>query len=393
MKTNWQTKKLGEICDIEIGKTPSRSNKKLWDIEKTTKNVWLSIRDLSNAEDGIISDSREYVSDKAVSSLSLVEKGTLLVSFKLTLGRLAFAGKDLYTNEAIAALNIKDEKEISREYLYQYLSYFDWDAATKGDVKVKGKTLNKAKLKEIEIVYPPLPEQKRIVKIIHEAFEKLEKIKENTEKNIQNSLNLFESYSRVAFDNPGNWTNKILGEVCNLYQGIAINAKTRHALVEKSDLPLLRIKDLRHNTVEQYIDPNNFPKNALVNESDLIYTRTGQIGLVFTGKRGVLHNNSFKIIPSDILSREYLFHWLQNPTFKSKIVDLASRAAQPDITHTLFKQQPISIPSLPEQKSIVKKLDQLSEQTKKLGSIYHSKLSTIEELKKSILSRAFSKGL
>lgn len=393
MKTNWQTKKLGEICNIEIGKTPSRSNKKLWDIEKITKNVWLSIRDLSNAEGRIISDSREYISDKAASSLSLVEKGTLLVSFKLTLGRLAFAGKNLYTNEAIAALNIKDEKEISKEYLYQYLSYFDWDAATKGDVKVKGKTLNKAKLKEIEIVYPPLPEQKQIVRIIHEAFEKLEKVKENTEKNIQNSLNLFESYSRVAFDNPGNWTNKILGEVCNLYQGIAINAKTRHALVEKSDLPLLRIKDLRHNTVEQYIDPNNFPKNALVNESDLIYTRTGQIGLVFTGKRGVLHNNSFKIVPSDTLSREYLFYWLQNPTFKSKIVDLASRAAQPDITHTLFKQQPISIPSLPEQKSIVKNLDQLSKQTKKLESIYQSKLSSIEELKKSILSKAFSKGL
>lgn len=388
-----QTKKLGEICNIEIGKTPSRSNKKLWDTEKATSNVWLSIRDLSNAEDRTISDSREYVSDNAVTSLSLVKKGTLLVSFKLTLGRLAFAGKDLYTNEAIAALNIKNEREITKEYLYQYLSYFDWDAATKGDVKVKGKTLNKAKLKEIEIAYPPLSEQKRIVKILDETFNKLQKVKENTEKNIQNSLDLFESYSRVAFNNPGNWNDKVLGEVCNLYQGIAINAKTRHALVDKSDLPLLRIKDLKHNTVEQYIDPNNFPKNALVNESDLIYTRTGQIGLVFTGKRGVLHNNSFKIIPNDTLSREYLFYWLQNPTFKSKIVSLASRAAQPDITHTLFKQQPISIPSLSEQKSIVKKLDQLSEQSKKLESIYQSKLSAMEELKKSILSKAFSKGL
>jgi type I restriction enzyme S subunit len=77
----------------------------------------------------------------------------LLVSFKLTLGRLAFAGVDLRTNEAIAALNIKKEDEIIKEYLYHYLTFFDWDKLASGDVKVKGKTLNKTKLKEITIRY------------------------------------------------------------------------------------------------------------------------------------------------------------------------------------------------------------------------------------------------
>ena len=73
--------------------------------------------------------------------------------------------------------------------------------------------------------------------------------------------------------------------------------------------------DLILNTVEQYIDPNNFPINALVKEEDIIYTRTGSLGLVFRGKRGVLHNNSFKVVPNKKLSNDFLFIWLQNPAF------------------------------------------------------------------------------
>ncbi|MCR3922465.1 MAG: restriction endonuclease subunit S, partial [Firmicutes bacterium] len=138
---------------------------------------------------------------------------------------------------------------------------------------------------------------------------------------------------------------KKLGEVCNLYQGLAINAKTKHLLVEKSDLPLLRIKDLRNNSVEQYVDPNNYPKNSLVCKEDLIYTRTGQIGLVFTGKNGVLHNNSFKIVPEPLLLNRFLYWLLQSNEFKSKIIKLASRMAQPDITHKIFKDQSIFVPS------------------------------------------------
>jgi type I restriction enzyme S subunit len=153
----------------------------------------------------------------------------------------------------------------------------------------------------------------------------------------------------------------------------------------------LRIKDLKNNTEEQYIDPNNYPKNALVNESDIIYTRTGNsLGLVFRGRKGVLHNNSFKIVPTAELNKDYLFIWLQNPFFKSKIFSLATKAAQPDITHAIFKIQEIAIPPLSEQKSIVQKLDLLSAQTKRLEAIYQQKIDNLGELKKSILEKAFN---
>jgi type I restriction enzyme S subunit len=198
-------------------------------------------------------------------------------------------------------------------------------------------------------------------------------------------------YLQSIFENHGDdWKEKRIGETCKLYQGLAINAKTKHLLVEKSDLPLLRIKDLRDNTVEQYVDPLNYPRNSLVNKSDLIYTRTGQIGLVFTGRYGILHNNSFKIVPDASLIKGYLFWVLQDNSFKTKITKLALRAAQPDITHSIFKDQTIFIPPLSEQRAIVAKLDALSTETKKLEAIYNKKLANLDELKKSILQKAFN---
>jgi type I restriction enzyme S subunit len=161
-------------------------------------------------------------------------------------------------------------------------------------------------------------------------------------------------------------------------------------LVEKSDLPLLRIKDLKNNTVEQYIDPNNFPKNALVNVEDIIYTRTGSLGLVFRGRKGVLHNNSFKVVPNENLDKDYLFIWLQNPVFKAKIMELALKAAQPDITHAIFKIQEIAIPTLKEQQGIVCQLDALRAETQKLEAVYQNRISGLADLKKSFLQKAFS---
>jgi len=171
MKKEWQTKKLGDLCEIELGKTPARAHKAFWDEKRDTGNVWLSIADLLNAEDNVVVDSKEYLSDKGAAISKTVCKGTLLVSFKLTLGRLAFAGRDLFTNEAIAALNIFNERELSKEFLFYFLHFFDWRKAAENDVKLKGMTLNKAKLRELLVPFPTLPEQRRIVGILDEAFD------------------------------------------------------------------------------------------------------------------------------------------------------------------------------------------------------------------------------
>lgn len=364
----WQIKKLDEVCNVEYGTrvVNKRDGGSIYPVYGGGGATFFM--DEYNRENCMV-----------IARFAMSEKCTRFVSGKF------------FLNDSGLTVLPKVDDEITQDFLdYQLIFLNDHIySLARGSAQ---KNLDVSAFRNILISYPEsVANQKRIVKILDEVFENIEKAKENAKKNLQNSRELFESYLRGVFENPrDNWKRKTLGDACLLYQGIAINAKTRHALVEKSNLPLLRIKDLKNNTVEQYIDPNNYPANALVNESDIIYTRTGSLGLVFRGKRGVLHNNSFKVVPNFELSKDYLFIWLQNPMFKSKIMSLALNAAQPDITHAIFKIQEIDIPPLSEQKSIVAKLDALSEQTKKLEEIYKKKIVDLDELKKSILKKAFN---
>lgn len=118
----------------------------------------------------------------------------MLLSFKLTIGRVAFAGKDLYTNEAIAQLPIKEDKinVIDKNYLFYYLQFFDYENILKGDIKVKGKTLNKKKLAIIPILFPQIEEQKKIVDKLDIFDNKIQIIK----KNYQNKLTLLDNLKK-----------------------------------------------------------------------------------------------------------------------------------------------------------------------------------------------------
>jgi type I restriction enzyme S subunit len=159
----WKWVKFDQILDIEIGGTPSRTNPDYWDDNKESKNRWLSIRDLKG---NIIEDTKEYITDLGVkkSNVTLIPAGSIVMSFKLTIGRTAILGKDCYTNEAICSLIPKDKKSILPEFLIQALDNVDYDSEI--DQAVKGKTLNKAKLKRLKIKLPTLVEQKQIAKIL-----------------------------------------------------------------------------------------------------------------------------------------------------------------------------------------------------------------------------------
>ena len=138
-----QNFKLGELFEIQLGKTPARGNKKMWDQNKMSNNIWLSIKDLNQADsNGYVSDSDEYISDDGAKLVKLIPKDTLLLSFKLTLGRTAITKIPLRTNEAIAALLPKTD-QCNIRYLKYYFEYFDFIKFASNDFKVKGLTLNK----------------------------------------------------------------------------------------------------------------------------------------------------------------------------------------------------------------------------------------------------------
>ena len=301
----------------------------------------------------------------------------MLASFKLTLGRLAFAGIDLRTNEAIAALEIKNNKEVNKEYLYYYLTFFDWHAETKGDVKVKGKTLNKAKLKEINVFVPPLPEQKRIVKILDEIFDGVAKTKENAEKNLQNAKEFFESYLQSVFSKPDkNWEKKRLSKCFKLKSGDNLTSKT---MIENGKFSVYG----GNGIAGKY---NKFNLSG----SNIIIGRVGALcGNVRHMKEKIwLTDNAFRIVDMKYDFDHAFLAYLLN--FKN-LRGYARQAAQPVISNSSLENVLLQFPKLEKkQKSIVKKLDELSKQTKKLEEIYKQKMSDLEELKKSVLKKAFN---
>ena len=158
-----RTVPLQQICDIQIGKTPSRSVPEYWGGELP----WVTISDFAAGR--IVTTTQERITriGAAESGSKRIPRGTILLSFKLSLGKRTLSGCDLFTNEAIAALHILDHDVADRDYLYWALGSIDYDRLV--DRAAKGKTLNKAKLKILQIPLPPLGEQKRIAGILDAA--------------------------------------------------------------------------------------------------------------------------------------------------------------------------------------------------------------------------------
>jgi type I restriction enzyme S subunit len=160
------------LVDIAIGGTPSRDIPRYWAIEGAEGFPWLAISDL---HERVITTTKEQITSAGIanSNVKPVAPGTVLMSFKLSLGRMAFAGTDLFTNEAIAAF--KSRGEIDEHYLYYVLPEAVRSAAT--DVAIKGATLNKKSLAALPISHPALNTQKAIAQVlasIDTAVEKTE---------------------------------------------------------------------------------------------------------------------------------------------------------------------------------------------------------------------------
>ena len=396
MKNGWEIKKLGEVCEINIGRTPERGNFKMWDKEKKTDNVWLSIADLNNTEKGYISDSTEYVSDNAVPKMKLVKANTLLMSFKLTIGRCAITKRDLFTNEAIAALPILD-KNLDLFFLKYYLENFDWAKLTEGDVKVKGKTLNKEKLKEVPITLPPLEEQKRIVKILDEKFAQLESLKTNAQTNLQNAKDLFQSQLAKAFSNT-TWEMQKLSEITEVKDGTHDSPS-----YYSEGIPFVTQKnitpsgfDLTNTKRISLQDHEKFYKRSNVEYGDIIIAMIGAnrgMSCIVNTREVFSIKNVGLIKKSEKTNQEYLAYYLKSEVAQKYVSDASNGGAQEFIGLTSLRKFPIPLPPLSEQKRIVEQLDSLSEKTKALCAIYEKQIADCEELKQSLLAKAFEGNL
>ena len=258
------------------------------------------------------------------------------------------------------------DKIDSKFYYYQLQSF---------EIKDLGYARHYRLLKEYKISYPLLEEQKQIVEILDKAFESIEQAKANIEKNIQNSQELFQSRLNEIFSQKGEgWEEKTFDEVLEIKSG----KNQKEVLSENGEYPILGSAGKVMGYANKYI----------CDEYTTIIGRKGTINNPMLIKEKFWNvDTAFGLHAKEILNKKYLFYFCKNFDFTK----LDKGSGRPSLVKTdLLK---IKIPIIGDktlQSSIVKNLDKLSKQTKQLEKHYNQKLKNLEELKKSILQKAFS---
>lgn len=375
---------LGKLANIEIGKTPARKNSKYWKGDYT----WVSIADM---KEKYISNSKEKISKLALKEINIkiVPKGTVIMSFKLSIGKRAITEKDLYTNEAISAFHIKNGNILETNYLYYALGFIDLIKDT--DRAVMGKTLNKSKLNQMKIPVPSMEIQEKIVKVLDQAQTIIDKRNEQIEALDQ----LIESIFYIMFGDPvkneKDWEVKELEEVL-------LNNVSNIKKDFKDDISYIDIGSINNNnnSIETY---NNFKiKNApsrakrILNHGDILFStvrpnlKNIAIFDMYT-ENTAIGSTGFCIIRvnESLVNNKYIFNVVKNKRFTGYLVKIAEGASYPAVKDSDIKLIKISIPPLSLQNEFAQKV-QIIEKQKEL---LEESLELLDENYKSIMDRAF----
>lgn len=260
--------KLKDIFDLQMGKTPSRNNIEYWN---TKDFKWISISDLTKAH-GYISETKEYISERAVSEsgIKIIPANTVVMSFKLSIGKTAITSEDMYSNEAIMAFHDKHVVEILPEYIFYIFKYKKWDEDSNN--AVMGKTLNKAILSEAEIEICSIEEQRVIVDILDNMMSVLES--RGTELDLLD--NLIKARFVEMFENEIEYNKVKLEEIADIVSGITKGRKTKCG--ELREVPYMAVSNVK----DGYIDWTTV-KTILATEDEII---------------------QYKLLPDDVLMTE-----------------------------------------------------------------------------------------
>ena len=295
--------KLKDAFDLQIGRTPARSNAANWN----GQYKWISITDLGTAGK-YISTTKEKITDKGIdeSGIKIVPKGTVVMSFKLSIGKTAITTEDMYTNEAIVAFNVRESIQVDSSYLYYLCCGNDWGEGT--NKAVMGLTLNKATLSEKEIELPEIMIQREVAK----KLDKLDKIIIQRKKQLQKLDELIQARFVEMFGDPitnsFGWEEHWLDEYIEfLTSGSRGWAKY---FTDVGNELFITIKNVKNNQITidniQYINAPNSKeaKRTRVKTGDLLISITADLGRTGVvdeaiSKRGAYINQHLSLVRLD----------------------------------------------------------------------------------------------
>ena len=401
MKKGWQTKTLGEVCDVMNGGTPKTGVPEYWD----GNHRWITPAEMGKRLSPYVSDTERKITDLGLrdSSARMLPPNSVILSSRAPIGHLVINTEPMGTNQGCKGLIPRSQ--IEHKFLYFYLSSIV-DLLNSLGTGATFKELSGGKLKEVTVPVPPLAEQQRIVGLLDEAFEGLATAKSNAEKNLQNARALFESHLQSVFTQRGSgWVEKKVCELLEKYGGEIktgpFGTKLKASEYTETGVPVISVGEVRLGKIVLHdrtprVDrgvTDRMPEYVL-EEGDIVFGRKGGVersACVRKDQAGwFLGSDGIRLRLPTNCNRRFLAYQFLSPTHKNWMLNQAVGTTMPSLNQKIIERIPIAICSLPQQQSIVEQLDALSEQTQHLARLYEQKLAALEALKKSLLHQAFT---
>ncbi len=356
--------KLKEIFDLHMGKTPSRNNAEYWN---SNEYKWISIADLSKTGK-YIRDTKEHLSKQAIdeSGIKLIPANTVIMSFKLSIGKTAITAEDMYSNEAIMAFHDKHVVDILPEYLFYMFKFKNWDEGS--NKAVMGKTLNKATLSDVEIDVCSIEKQREIVDILN----KIMNILENRDNEIVLLDNLIKArFVEMFVKNEYDWKEVTIAEVCIDMRTGPFGSSLHHDEFVDKGVFVLGIDNAVENTFSynrmRYITEEKYEKlkRYTVYPGDVIITIMGTVG-----KAAVIPKNMPKAINTkhlacltpntEIVDSYFLVNAFQiHPLIRHQLESQCKGAIMDGLNLTIIKGLKFKLPPIKLQRKFVEFYNQV----------------------------------
>jgi len=393
MKQGAEIKNFEDVCELVGGSQPAKD-----DFIYEPKDGYIRLIQV-----------RDYRTDKFITYIPKDKARRFCNKEDIMIGRYGppifgiFKGLEGAYNVALMKA-VVNEKICNKDYFYwflntdslrQFVEHSSKRAAGQDGVR-------KELLDKYPVLLPPLPEQQRIVAILDEAFAAIAKAKANAEQNLKNAKELFESYLQGVFENKGEgWVNATIGETCNLQTGGTPSTSKKEFYeggtikwLVSGDINLKVINDCEGRITELGMNSSNtkyLPINSVLIALNGQGKTRGTVAMLRT--KATCNQSLVSIFPKDekSLLPELVFSNLEGRYDEIRKMTGDSGNDRRGLNMPLIRSIKFSYPKkINEQKEIINKLDALRSETKKLEAIYQQKLNDLEELKKSILQKAFA---
>ena len=403
----WEIGKVKNYYSLQTGFTPDTKNELYYDDNGA---LWVNISDMGDSH--YISNTKKKISDYYISKFKppIVPKGSLLYSFKLSVGTVAIAGEEMYTNEAIAAFLQKDGINLS--FLYyssQVCIIFNANENIYG-----AKLLNQDLINNATIIFPPLAEQQKIAdyldKVCGEVDEmvalqetmieelkayKQSVITEAVTKGLNPNVPMRNSGIDWIGEIPEHWELGRLKHVCKINGRIGFRGYTSEDLVSEGEgAYTIGGKHISRNVIDlsnpDYLSWDKYYESPeiMVKKGDMVIAQRGTLGRVALIREEIgpaTINPSLVLLNNISNNAVYLYWWLCSSSISVKIDLLNTSTAVPMISQKQIENLELLLPPLAEQRAIATYLDTKCSEIDSLIALKQAKIEELKEYKKSVI--------